>query len=201
MSRNTNSDSYIEAWRERLRREASELQRALAEARAKAKDCAALLARFGASEVCLIGSVAGSGRFHEGSDIDLISPNSPAGTSTSSCSRRRRRSWSGVERVFERIAVELDGELPRGADWRGQLLNRMEEEVEGVRPRVLTADLAARLRSFLRFRHLFLNIYGGQLRWERSTGLLAEADEVWPLLEQQMQEFKGVLGQLHDGCR
>ena len=72
MRRNTNSNSYIAAWRERLRREASELHRALAEARAKAKECAALLAgQFGASEVYLIGSVAGAGRFHERSDIDL----------------------------------------------------------------------------------------------------------------------------------
>ena len=109
--------------------------------------------------------------------------------------------YSGVERVFERIALELDGELPRGADWYSQLLNRMEEEVEGIRPRVLTPDLAERMRPFLLFRHLFRNIYGGQLRWERSTELLAEAGEVWPLLKQQMQGFKGVLGQLHDGCR
>lgn len=72
MRRNTNSDPYIAAWRERLRRETAELDRALAEARARAKDCAALLAgRFGASEVYLIGSVAGAARFHEGSDIDL----------------------------------------------------------------------------------------------------------------------------------
>ena len=109
--------------------------------------------------------------------------------------------YSGVERVFERIAVELDGELPRGGDWHSQLLNRMEEEVEGVRPRVLTSDLAERLRPFLRFRHLFRNIYGGQLHWERCTELLAEAREVWPLFQQQMQEFRGVLGQLHDGCQ
>lgn len=109
--------------------------------------------------------------------------------------------YSGVERIFERIAVELDGELPRGADWHRQLLNRMEEEVEGVRPRVLTPDLAERLRPFLRFRDLFWNIGGGQLHWERSTGLLSEADEVWPLFQQQMEGFKGVLGQLHDGCR
>ena len=72
LSRNTNSDSYIEAWRERLRRETAELDKALAEARARAKDCATLLAgKFGASEVYLIGSVAGAGRFHERSDIDL----------------------------------------------------------------------------------------------------------------------------------
>ena len=109
--------------------------------------------------------------------------------------------YSGIERLFERIAVELDGELPRGGDWHSQLLNRMEEDVEGVRPRVLTSGLAERLRPFLRFRHLFRDIYGGQLRWERSTELLAEADEVWPLFQQQMQEFKGVLTDLHDGCR
>ena len=109
--------------------------------------------------------------------------------------------YSGVERVFERIAAELEGELPRGADWHNQLLNRMKVEVEGVRPPVLTSSLAERLRPFLRFRQLFRDIGGGKMRWERSTELLAEADEVWPLLEQQMQEFKGVLGQLHDGCR
>ena len=72
LSRKTNTDSYIAAWRERLRRETAELDRALAEARAKAKECAALLTgQFGASEVYLIGSVAGTGRFHERSDIDL----------------------------------------------------------------------------------------------------------------------------------
>ena len=72
MSRNTNIDPFIEAWRERLRSETSELDRALAEARTRAKDCAALLAeKFGASEVYLIGSVAGTGRFHEKSDIDI----------------------------------------------------------------------------------------------------------------------------------
>ena len=83
----------------------------------------------------------------------------------------------------------------------GSCLGAATGTVEGVRPRVLTSDLAERLRPFLRFRHLFRDIGGGQLSWERSTELLAEADEVWPLLEQQMQEFKGVLGQLHDGCR
>ena len=28
--------------------------------------------------------------------------------------------YSGVERVFERIAVELDGELPRGGVWHSR---------------------------------------------------------------------------------
>ena len=36
MSRNTNFDSYIEAWRERLSRETAELDESLAQARANA---------------------------------------------------------------------------------------------------------------------------------------------------------------------
>ena len=44
MGRNTQSDCYTAAWRERLDRETAELDRALADARARAKDCAALLA-------------------------------------------------------------------------------------------------------------------------------------------------------------
>ena len=110
--------------------------------------------------------------------------------------------YSGIERVFGRIAVELDGELPRG-----DRLEQPTPEPDGGRmsrafcPRVLTPDLAERLRPFLRFRHRFRNLGGGQLHWERSTELLAEADEVWPLFQQQMEGFKGVLGQLHDGCQ
>ena len=96
--------------------------------------------------------------------------------------------------------MELDGQLPRG-DQQSQLLNRMEVDVEGVRPRVLTSRPRERLRTFLRFRHRFWNIGGGQLHWERTAGLLAEVDEVWPLLKQEMQGFTGVLRQLHDGCR
>lgn len=79
--------------------------------------------------------------------------------------------YNGIERIFERIADELDGGLPRGDAWHQQLLRSMTLEIRGVRPPVITPELEAALRDFLGFRHLFRNIYGGELDPERVAPL------------------------------
>ncbi|WP_176229572.1 hypothetical protein [Candidatus Hakubella thermalkaliphila] len=33
--------------------------------------------------------------------------------------------YCGAEKIFQRIAVEVDGELPKGEDWHTELLKRM----------------------------------------------------------------------------
>ena len=43
----------------------------------------------------------------------------------------------------------------------------MKIEVKGVRPRLLSADLSARLDELRSFRHVFRNIYQGPLDAER----------------------------------
>ena len=64
--------TYIQAWRERFRREAEERAAAEAEARSRARVSAArLVERFGAERVYLIGSLCRPGGFHLHSDIDL----------------------------------------------------------------------------------------------------------------------------------
>ena len=65
-------DTYISAWRKRLRREAEAIQAAEADARRSARTCAAHLGRaFGVGRVYLVGSLVHPGRFHDRSDIDL----------------------------------------------------------------------------------------------------------------------------------
>ena len=64
--------TYIQAWRERFRREAEEDATAEAEAREQVRDCAeCLVEQFGAERVYLIGSLARPGKFHQHSDVDL----------------------------------------------------------------------------------------------------------------------------------
>ena len=104
--------------------------------------------------------------------------------------------YTGIERLIEHIASELDGE----ADWHVQLLGRMTSEIESVRPAVLSSDLADALRPYLRFRHLFRNIYGIQLRWELCRGLATEMGDVWEKFHGEMEAFKDVLKSLHAGC-
>jgi hypothetical protein len=82
--------------------------------------------------------------------------------------------YMGVERIFERIAVTLDGGLPAGESWHTLLLQQMEIEYPGTRPAVIDRSLALRLLDYLRFRHLsacnaqaglFRHTYGYELLW------------------------------------
>lgn len=97
--------------------------------------------------------------------------------------------YSGIERLFGRIAEALDGGLPRGDARRRRLLRSMTLEVRGVRPPVITPELEAQLRDFLSFRHLFRNIYGDELDPDRLGRLEARLPEVHDDFETQIRAF------------
>lgn len=75
--------------------------------------------------------------------------------------------YCGVEKIFERIALAMDSELPQGPDWHSQLLIRMGSEIERIRPAIINKALQNQLREYLRFRHLFRNVYGFALDWTK----------------------------------
>lgn len=81
--------------------------------------------------------------------------------------------YCGIERIFERIAKELNGGIPEGDDWHRQLLRDMTLDIKGVRPPVISEDLEKMLIEYLRFRHVFRNIYGFSLEW-RFMAVLVE---------------------------
>ena len=53
--------------------------------------------------------------------------------------------YSGVERLFEKIAGTVDGYLPEGANWHQELLNQMCVEVPGIRPAIVSIELKEKL--------------------------------------------------------
>lgn len=79
--------------------------------------------------------------------------------------------YCGVEKLFERVAVNIDGKLPKGEDWHTELLSQMARPLVGIREAVINQDLLGKLREYLRFRHLFRHIYGFELKWERFKDL------------------------------
>ena len=46
--------------------------------------------------------------------------------------------YSGLERIFEVIASNLDGSRPEGENWHQQLLDQMAAEVLEIRPAVIS---------------------------------------------------------------
>lgn len=94
--------------------------------------------------------------------------------------------YSSIEKIFERIALNLDGDLPRGEDWHVQLLHRMSTSVPDVRPPVITPDLESNLSEYLRFRHVFRNVYGFELKWHRLRELVDDMPGVYSELRSQI---------------
>ena len=101
--------------------------------------------------------------------------------------------YSGIEDLFEKIAVNVDGELPKGDNWHNELLLQMGRSWEGLRGAVLSEDLLRKLKEFLRFRHLFRNIYGFELKWNRFEELSRSLSRTLSELKADLDAFQGKL--------
>ena len=75
--------------------------------------------------------------------------------------------YCGAERIFRRIADDLNGGIPAGDAWHRDLLLDMKLELRGLRPAVLSEETFKLLADFLDFRHKFCNIYGFELDREK----------------------------------
>ena len=73
--------------------------------------------------------------------------------------------------MFVRIARELNGGVPQAEQWHRELVRNMALDIPSVRPAVIDADLAASLEEYLRFRHVFRNVYREELSAERMRPL------------------------------
>ncbi len=75
--------------------------------------------------------------------------------------------YSGIERIFERIAREVDMQMPRGSRWHNDLLEQMAER-QPERPPVISPNTLPRLKELLDFRHKVNNIYREELIYEKA---------------------------------
>jgi len=96
--------------------------------------------------------------------------------------------YSGVEKLFKRLAVEVDGEAPRGEFWHSELLDRMSSRAPR-RPAVLSEELRMELEEYMDFRHLFRHAYTFQLRWPKMAPLVLRLEAVMARLEGEAELF------------
>ena len=67
--------------------------------------------------------------------------------------------YSGIERIFELIAVNIDDIVPEGENWHQILLKQMAEEMTEVRPAVVSDSVRLGLDEYRGFRHVVRNVY------------------------------------------
>ena len=70
--------------------------------------------------------------------------------------------YSAFEQLFEEVARFFENQIDE-ARYHADMLRRMQLEIEGIRPALLSAETASDLDELRRFRHLFRHAYTADL--------------------------------------
>lgn len=97
--------------------------------------------------------------------------------------------YTCIEKIFRKIAIEMDEELPKGLSWHSELLERMNLNIEDVRIKVIKKDMKRKLYEYLRFRDVFRNVYGFDLKWEKMKHLVIDLEKVFNEIESSIEKF------------
>ena len=97
--------------------------------------------------------------------------------------------YTGIEKIFESIAKEIDNRIPMGEEWHSELLRQMTLDIPGLRPPVITVSTEKKLREYLGFRHLFWKRYGFELDWQKLKKLLLGLPQIRTHLENEIGKF------------
>lgn len=104
--------------------------------------------------------------------------------------------YTGCERIFRKIADDINGGVPRSTDWHKRLLKSMSLEIEKIRPPVISKDTEKSLNEYLAFRHVVRNIYGFEIESERLNRLIERLDKTVERFEKEINAFLDFLRKL-----
>jgi hypothetical protein len=97
--------------------------------------------------------------------------------------------YSGLERVFEKIASAVEGSLPQGVNWHQELLDQMALEIPNVRPAVLSVKTREHLDPYRGFRHVVRNVYTYNISPDKMKPLAKGIRSVFRQIEKDLAAF------------
>ena len=96
--------------------------------------------------------------------------------------------YNGIERIFERIAREVDTLMPTGSRWHKNLLAQMAEKRPERCP-VISENTRRELEELLEFRHKVNNIYGRELKYEKTIPHAKSIETLLANVSQDLNTF------------
>lgn len=105
--------------------------------------------------------------------------------------------YTGIERIFEKIAHDINGGIPSDPSWYQRLLYEMSLDVAGVRSAIISSSSYDTLKELLSFRHLFRNIYGFELEKDKIDSLTKLLSDKGPSV---LEEIDNKLSELGKTC-
>ena len=101
--------------------------------------------------------------------------------------------YTAIERFLQVVARDFNSEPPQGPDWHRRLLVAAASERPGRRPPVIRPGTATVLDRYVRFRHLFRNLYVFQLDWAELRPLIDGLSAVHGLAGADLSAFDDFL--------
>jgi len=106
--------------------------------------------------------------------------------------------YSGLERIFEKLASAIDGTVPTAANWHQELLIQMQTEIPSVRPAIISSQLRESLEEYRGFRHVVRNVYSYHLKPEKLKLLVGNLESTFLQAREELIVFGDFLKQLDE---
>jgi hypothetical protein len=91
--------------------------------------------------------------------------------------------YTGIENIFGRIYIELNGRKASGESWHKELLCSMTDKKFGP---LISKELCTILSGYLTFRHVFRQAYTFDLRWEKMQPLVLKCNDTLNQLSDEL---------------
>ena len=96
--------------------------------------------------------------------------------------------YTGLERIFERVARRIDHSLPQGERWHTDLLHQVARPTD-ERLALISEETRQSLREYLAFRHHSRHAYAHHLEWPRMKDLVIRVSDTWDRVRSEIQRF------------
>lgn len=120
--------------------------------------------------------------------LDKCTNDAPSEIELSAIAAMLHAFYTGIENIFKRVALHLDGTLPDGMSWHRELLDAMLLQ-NNNRAALISEALQERLKDYLKFRHVFRQAYSFQLQWEKMSSLTLDCENTLRMLERELDSF------------
>ena len=101
--------------------------------------------------------------------------------------------YNAIEDLLKLVAEHFENQIADRARWHTALLQRMTQEVPGIRPALLSQECYFILNSLRGFRHFFRHAYGVPIDYAQLLVNLDKANQLSYFLERDLDHFFGEL--------